>query len=105
MTSSSSAWIVFGVLVVAGLVIKGAGPFAMGGRELPPLLARLVAVLPPAVLAALVLTQTFSDERALVLDARAAGLVAAVVAIALRAPVLLVLFVAAGVTALTRLAT
>ena len=39
---------------------------------------------------------TFADGRALVLDARAAGLAAALVAVALRAPVLVVILAAAA---------
>ncbi|RSM84670.1 branched-chain amino acid transporter AzlD, partial [Streptomyces sp. WAC 01420] len=43
--------------------------------------------------------QTFSDGQALVLDARAAGLAAAAVALILRAPFLLVVGAAVVVTA------
>jgi hypothetical protein len=57
-----------------------------------------MALLGPALLAALIVTNTFADGRALVLDARAAGLAAALVAVALRAPVLVVIL-AAAVTA------
>ena len=53
-------------------------------------------LLPAALLSALVVVQTFSDGKALVLDARAAGLAAAFVAILLRANMLIVLLVAAG---------
>jgi hypothetical protein len=43
--------------------------------------------------------QTFAHGKALVLDARAAGLAAALVAVALRANLLIVLVVAAGTAA------
>lgn len=51
--------------------------------------------LPVALLAALTAVQTFSDGQALVVDARAAGVGAAVIALLLRAPFLVVVIVAA----------
>jgi hypothetical protein len=61
-------------------------------------------MLAPALLAALVVTQTFGAAgRKLVFDERLFGLAAAIVAIRLRAPLLAVVAVAAGVTALARL--
>jgi uncharacterized membrane protein len=60
---------------------------------------RVAALLPVALLAALIATQTFAGG----LDARAAGLVAAVLALLARAPFLAVVTVAAITTALVRL--
>ena len=54
-------------------------------------------LLAPCLLAALVVGQTVADGRALVVDARVAGVAAAAVALALRAPLLVVLGAAAGV--------
>jgi len=59
---------------------------------------RAAALLPLALLAGLVVVQVFGDGRALVLDARAAGLLAGGVAAARRAP-FIVIVVAAAVTA------
>jgi hypothetical protein len=56
---------------------------------------RVAGLLPVALLAALVAVQTFAVGQTLVIDARAAGLAAAVVALLLRAPFLVVVFVAA----------
>ena len=64
-----------------------------------PLVQRLAALLPVALLAALTAQQTFADGHDLVLDARAAGLAAAAVALLLRAPFLLVVAAAVLVTA------
>jgi branched-subunit amino acid transport protein len=61
---------------------------------------RIAGLLPVSLLAALVAVQTFGDGQSLVIDARLAGLVAAVVALVLRAPFLVVVVVAA-VTAAT----
>jgi branched-subunit amino acid transport protein len=65
---------------------------------------RVAAMLPIALLCALVLTQTFSTKGTLVLDVRGLAVGAALVAILLRAPFLVVVAVAAAVAAATRLA-
>ena len=92
-------WIAVGVLTVICFVIKAAGPVALGGRDLPRWAERLIVLLPAALLSALVVVQTFADGKALGLDARAAGLAAAFVAVLLRASMLVVLIVAAGTAA------
>ncbi len=67
-----------------------------------PRLRRLTALLPIALLAALVGVQTFSSGDAVQVDARVAGLAAAIVALALRAPFLVVILVAAATAAVLR---
>ena len=67
-----------------------------------PRMRSVAALLPVALLAALTAVQTFGAGRSLVLDARAAGLAFAVVALVLRAPFLLVVVGAAAVAALLR---
>lgn len=64
---------------------------------------RAVPLIPVALLAALVATNTFSTGRTLVLDVRAAALLVAVVAVLLRAPFLVVVISAAATAALLRL--
>ena len=62
-----------------------------------------IPLLAPALLAALVVTETFaSDHRSLVVDARSGGVAAAGIAIARRAPLPVVVLVAAAVTAALR---
>ncbi|MEU4569594.1 AzlD domain-containing protein [Micromonospora sp. NPDC023956] len=63
------------------------------------------ALLPVALLAALVAVQTFATGPHLVLDARAAGFGVALMAVLLRAPFLLVVALGAGTAALLRLLT
>jgi branched-subunit amino acid transport protein len=63
---------------------------------------RAAALLPLALLAALVVVQVFGDGRSLVVDARAAGLAAAAVAVLLRAPFIVVVVVAAATAAALR---
>lgn len=98
----SAGWTVVLCVGAGTMALKGLGPALLGGRALPPVAARLVALLAPTLLAALVVTQTFADGERLVLDARAAGVGAAVVAILARAPVLVVVVVAACAAALVR---
>ena len=65
-------------------------------------LQRTIPLIPIALLASLVATQTFSTGRHLVLDVRAAALVVAIAAVLLRAPFLVVVAVAAATAALLR---
>lgn len=69
-----------------------------------PRVRHVAALLPVALLSALVATQTFSTGHHLAFDARAVGLAAAAAAVRLRAPFLVVVGLAAVVTALVRLA-
>jgi branched-subunit amino acid transport protein len=101
----SAAWAAVLAIGAATIAIKSAGPVLAGGRELPPRLAAMVELLAPAVLAALVVTQTVGGDEEIVIDERLAGVGVASVAIALRAPILVSVAVAALVTALLRLAT
>ena len=59
-----------------------------------PWVARVVDFVPAAVLAALVAVQAVSSDRELVVDGRLAGLAVAAVALALRAPFIVVLLLA-----------
>jgi branched-subunit amino acid transport protein len=86
----------------ATIAIKGAGPVLLGGKPLPPRLGRVIGLLAPALLAALVAISTFGGERALVLDERALGVAAAGVAVGFKAPPLVVVVLAATVTAVAR---
>jgi branched-subunit amino acid transport protein len=98
----STAWTVVVVTGIVTLALKAAGPVLLGGRPLPDPVARFVALLGPALLAALVATTTLASGTRLVLDARAVGLAAAALAVWRRAPVLLAVGIAAAVTALAR---
>lgn len=98
----SDAWLVVALVGAATVALKSVGPVLMGGRELPPLIAGVVALLAPALLAALVAVQVFSGDDELVLDARVVGLAAAVLALLARAPILAVIVAAAAATALAR---
>jgi branched-subunit amino acid transport protein AzlD len=92
-------WIAIGATAVGCYAVKLIGLLIPAGVLERPLVRRLAALLPVALLAALTAQQTFADGRVLVVDAKAAGLAAAVVALILRAPFLLVVAAAVVVTA------
>ncbi len=96
-------WLVIAVVGVVTILFKASGPVLLGTRQLPPRVNALVEVLAPAMLAALVVTQTVGGDREIVLDERLAGIAAGAVAIRLRAPLIVVMIVAAAVAALIRL--
>jgi branched-subunit amino acid transport protein len=100
---TATVWITVAGLIVGTAAIKALGPLVFGGRDLPGVLARIIPRLPPALLAALVLTDTFQGaHRSLVIDARAGGLAAAALGITLRLPLIVVVLLAAGTTAALR---
>ncbi|MEV8030972.1 AzlD domain-containing protein [Streptomyces sp. NPDC002742] len=92
-------WIAIGATAVGCYALKLIGLLIPAGVLERPLVQRLAALLPVALLAALTAQQTFADGRVLVVDAKAAGLAAAAVALILRAPFLVVVAAAVVVTA------
>ena len=100
----SDAWLIVLAVSCGTIVIKAAGPVLLGGRPLPDRVQEVVAMLAPALLAALVATAALGSGQQLVLDARVIGVGAAALAILLRAPILVVVIVAAAAAAVARLA-
>ena len=94
-----SIWLAIAVTAVGCYLVKLAGLLVPAGALERPLVQRLAALLPVALLAALTAQQTFSTDSSLVVDARAAGLAAAAIALVLRAPFLVVVGAAVAVTA------
>jgi branched-subunit amino acid transport protein len=95
-------WLAVAFIGAATVVLKAAGPVLLGGRELPARVRRLVGLLAPALLGALVVTQTLASDRHVVVDARLAGVAAAALSLWLRAPILVAVVLAAAVTAVIR---
>lgn len=97
-------------MIWAAVLLGSLGTYVLKlvGFVLPPALLdrpqvrQISGLLPIAMLAALVAVQTFAAGTTLVIDARLAGLAAAVIALLLRAPFLVVVVVAAVVAALLR---
>jgi len=100
----SDTWLIVVAVAAGTMTIKAAGPVLLGDRALPGPVQSVVALLAPALLAALVATSTLSTGQELVIDARLAGVGVAAVALLLRAPVLLVVVLAAATAAVVRLA-
>ena len=98
----TALWVAIVGIALASAAIKAMGPVSVGGKELPPSANAVITLLAPALLTALVVTETFGEEGHLVLDERAVGVGVAALALALRAPVLLAVAFAALTTALVR---
>ncbi|MFJ8002172.1 AzlD domain-containing protein [Streptomyces sp. NPDC096310] len=97
-----TVWIAIGATAAGCYLLKLVGLLVPAGVLERPLVRRLSALLPVALLAALTAQQTFSANGALVLDARGAGVAAAALALVLRAPFLVVVGAAVAVTAVVR---
>jgi branched-subunit amino acid transport protein len=96
-------WVVVAVIGAGTMLIKAAGPLTLGDRPLPARVQSVVALLAPALLAALVATTTFGSGQELIADARVIGVAVAAVALLFHAPVLLVVLLAAGAAGVARL--
>lgn len=95
----------------AAIILTGIGCYLLklAGLSVPaavlerPVVQRIADLLPVALLAALIGVQVFATGTELSVDARLAGLMAALVALLLRAPFIVVVLVAALTAALIRL--
>ncbi len=96
------SWTLVLVLSAGAFAFKAVGFFLLAGRRLPARVERCLALIPAAVVAALVVKDTFSSGRTLVLDARALGVGTAVVLVHRRVPFVVVVVAAAAVTVLAR---
>jgi branched-subunit amino acid transport protein len=101
----SPAWTCVLAVGVGTFALKAVGPVGVSGRKLPPHVVELLDMVAPAILAALVVSETFAHGRSLVVDARLVGVAAGLVAIVFRAPIWLVVLAGAVATAVARLVT
>lgn len=99
----TDTWIVVLAVGTTTVAIKSVGPVLLGGRPVPSAIIGVVELLAPAVLAALVVTQALASAQSISPDARLVGMAAAGIALWRKAPILVVIVVAAAATALTRL--
>jgi branched-subunit amino acid transport protein len=98
-------WLLILVLAAGTVLMKTLGPVLAGGRQPPAALTRVVALVAPAVISALIVTGTFTQGQQLTIDARAAGVGVGAVALWLRVPAVLAMLMAAIVCALLRFST
>lgn len=97
-------------MIWLGILATAVGCYALklGGLSAPerlltrPATQRVAGLIPPALLGALIAVQVLADGHRLVIDARLAGLGAAVVLLLLRAPFLVVVVGAAVTAAILR---
>ena len=99
----SNAWAIVLAVGAGTVLLKAVGPVGVADRQLPARVSSLLSMVGPAILAALVVSEASAHGRALVVDARVAGLAAGAVAAVARAPFWLVVLVGAGATAVARL--
>ncbi|GHF82580.1 AzlD domain-containing protein [Streptomyces filamentosus] len=97
--NGTHVWLAIGLTVAGCYLVKLIGLLVPAQTLERPLVQRLAALLPVALLAALTAQQTFGTGTDLVLDARVAGVAAAALALVLRAPFLVVVGAAVAVTA------
>jgi branched chain amino acid efflux pump len=96
----NAVWLTIAVLAVGTVATKVVGPLVLGTRPPNERMLSMTALVAPALLAALVLYETLNaDGQGITVDARAAGLGAAILAILARAPMIVVILFAAAVTA------
>ena len=95
-------WTLIILLTLGAYGFKVTGLVFLGGRSLPPMFERCLALIPAAVVTALVMKDTFTSGQELVLDARALGIAVAGIAAWRKAPLIVVIVLGAAVTALVR---
>jgi branched-subunit amino acid transport protein len=98
----SSAWVLVGGCAVVTAAIKAAGPVALGARSLPRWFSGVVALLAPALLAALVVTHALANGRHLAVGANTVGVLASALVMLRTKSVAWCVLSAAAVTALLR---
>ena len=103
--STGTAWALVAGTAAVTFAIKAAGPVALGGRELPEWFGRIVTMLAPALLTALVVTNALADGDQLHVGADTAGVAAGGAVFARFGSIVACVAVAAGVTALLRAVT
>ena len=100
--SAGTTWALIAGCAVITALIKAAGPVSLGGRELPSWFSSIVALMAPALFAALVVTQVLANGRELGVGADTAGVALAGVAAWRGASVITVVTVAAVTAAALR---
>lgn len=96
------SWVAILALAAGAYAFKALGLLVLGPRASGGPALHVVALLPAALLAALIAVQTFATGTDLTVDARAAGVGVAAIAAWRRAPFVMVVVIGAAVTALVR---
>ena len=97
--STGETWALIGLCAAVTFVIKAVGPIALGHRDLPGWFVDVIALMAPALLAALVVTAALADGDHLAVGADTAGVGVAGIALWRGVSVVIGVAIAAAVTA------
>lgn len=97
--TDGAIWLVIALCAVVTFAIKAAGPVVLGGRDLPAAFTRVVGLLAPALLAALIVTNALADGDRLRVGADTAGVAVSALAFWRTRSVIVAVATAAVVTA------
>jgi branched-subunit amino acid transport protein len=100
--STGTGWALIGLCAVVTAVIKGAGPVALGGRDLPEAFNGVIRLMAPALLAALVCVSALAQGDELAVGADTAGVAVAGLALWRGVSIVAAVVIAAAVTAALR---
>jgi branched-subunit amino acid transport protein len=96
------SWALVIGLSVGAYLLKVLGFVIVGDRKFPPRFEGVIALVPAAVLCALIMKDTFAAGKDLAIDARSVGVGLAVAGVWLKIPLWLVIVLSCAATAATR---
>ena len=95
-------WTLVLTMAATAYAFKVLGLVLVGDRELPAVVGRCLALIPAALIAAIIVLNTFANGQHLQLDLRAAGVGAAAIAAWRKLPLIAVIVIGSAVTAVLR---
>ena len=98
----AQVWVLILGLAALTALIKALGPVLLGGRELPPWFSRVVVLMAPTLLSALVVTSVFATGRSWSVGAHTVGVAVAALMLWRRCSLVLCVVAAVLVTAALR---
>lgn len=101
---TTAAWMIVAGCAAVTFAIKAVGPVALGGRDLPDAFSRVIVLMAPALLAALIVSNALADGDRLAVGADTAGVAAGTLVVWWRGSIVGCVVVAAVVTAALRAA-
>lgn len=96
---TTAAWAIVAGCAVVTFAIKAVGPVALGGRDLPDAFSRVIVLMAPALLAALIVSNALADGDRVGLGADTAGVAAGALVVWRRGSIVGCVVAAAVVTA------
>lgn len=98
----TQVWVLILGCAALTMLIKAAGPVLLGGRELPAWFTRVVVLMAPSLLCALVVTAVLASGRSWSVGAHTVGVAVAAVMLWRRQSLVLSVAVAVAITAALR---